>query len=66
MVMASLCSIQYGIMIDLEYYGILNPFVLEGGSVAANYAWSHVFYKIIITMLECFAVAFLSGFCLNS
>ena len=62
MVMASLCSIQYGIMIDLEYYGILNPFVLEGGSVAVNYAWSQVFYKIIITMLACFAVAFLSGF----
>ncbi len=62
MVMASLCSIQYGIMIDLEYYGILNPFVLEGGSVAANYAWSYVFYKIIIIMSACFAVAFLSGF----
>lgn len=62
MVMASLCSIQYGIMIDLEYYGILNPFVLEGGSVAVSYAWSHVLYKIIITMLACFAVAFLSGF----
>lgn len=62
MIMASLCSIQYGIMIDLEYYGVLNPFVLDGGSVAANYAWSQVFYKIIITMLACFAVAFLSGF----
>jgi len=61
-VMASLSSIQYGIMIDLEYYGILQPFVMEGSSVAVDHAWSYVLYKILITMTACFAVAFLSGF----
>jgi two-component system sensor histidine kinase PilS (NtrC family) len=62
MVMASLCSIQYGLMIDLEYYGILQPFVTEESAVAAAHAWSYVIYKILITIAACFAVAFLSGF----
>ncbi len=61
MLMAVFCSLQYGIMIDLEYYGILNPFVVGGNFVAVNYAWSQVLYKIMITMVACFAVAFLSS-----
>ncbi|MFH2218804.1 MAG: ATP-binding protein [Pseudomonadota bacterium] len=60
MVMAALCSIQYGIMVDLEYYGVLKPFVMEGALSAVHYPWSHVLYKIMITMVACFAVAFLS------
>ena len=62
MVMAAFCSIQYGIMIDLEYYGILKPFVMEGSTVAVGHAWCYVLYKILITIVACFAVAFLSGF----
>ncbi len=62
MIMAALCSIQYGIMVDLEYFGILKPFVAAGNLLALDYAWSHVLYKIMITMVACFAVAFLSGF----
>lgn len=62
MIMAALCSIQYGIMVDLEFYGILKPLVIDGGHVAVAYPWSHVLYKIMITMVACFAVAFLSGF----
>ena len=59
MIVAALCSIQYGIMVDLEYYGILSPFVMEGGSV--YFTWSQALFKIVITMVACFAVAFLSG-----
>jgi len=62
MVMAVLCSIQYGILIDLEYYGIINPFSMNGGNVIDSYAWSQVLFKVVITMVACFAVAFLSGF----
>jgi two-component system sensor histidine kinase PilS (NtrC family) len=62
MVMAALCSIQYGIMVDLEYYGLLKPFVMDGSLIAVDYGWSHVLYKIMITIVACFAVAFLSGF----
>ena len=62
MIVASLCSIQYGIMIDLEYYGILKPFVMEESAAAADHVWGYVIYKILITIVACFAVAFLSGF----
>ncbi len=60
MIMAALCSIQYGVMVDLEFYGILNPFGMEGG-LAYYYPWSHVIFKILMIMVACFAVAFLSS-----
>lgn len=61
MVMATLCSIQYGILIDLEYYGVINPFFIKGSSTIAYYDWNIVLLKVVITMSACFAVAFLSG-----
>jgi len=62
MIMAALCSIQYGVMLNLEYYGILTPFDAAGVTLAASdYAGSHFLYKIMITMLACFAVAILSS-----
>jgi len=61
MIMAAFCSIQYGLMVDLEFYGIFKPFVIEGGIDAINYTWTHVIYKVLITMVGCFAVAFLSS-----
>jgi two-component system sensor histidine kinase HydH len=60
MVMAILCSIQYGILIDLEYYGIITPFFIKGSTIG-NYASNTVLFKVVITVLACFAVAFLSG-----
>jgi two-component system sensor histidine kinase HydH len=62
MVMAVLCSLQYGVLIDLEYYGILNSFSMNGSNAIVNYSWSQVLFKVVITMVACFAVAFLSGF----
>ncbi len=61
MVMAALCSIQYGILVDLEYYGIIRPFGLEDGTAISAFPWSYVLYRIMIIMVACFAVAFLSG-----
>ncbi|QTA92232.1 Two component system histidine kinase [Desulfonema magnum] len=61
MVMAALSSIQYGAMIDLEFYGILKPFGMERNLIIVEYNMSHVFYKITMTMVACFAVAFLSS-----
>jgi two-component system sensor histidine kinase HydH len=61
MIMAALCSIQYGIMVDFEYYGLINPFVMEGNSTAVNYPGGHVVFKILVIMVACFAVAFLSS-----
>ncbi len=62
MVMAAISSIQYGILVDLEYYGIFSPFGMDESLLARNYDWSFVLYKILIIMVACFAVAFLSGF----
>ena len=62
LVIAAICSIQFGIMIDLEYYGVILPFGTEALLLASAYTWNQVVYKILITMTACFAVAFLSSF----
>ena len=62
MVIAAICSIQFGIMVDLEYYGVLLPFGTEDLLLASAYTWNQVIYKILITMTACFAVAFLASF----
>jgi len=62
LVIAALCSIQFGVMVDFEYYGIIYPFVTEGSMLASKHPWNQVLYKILITMTACFAVAFLSSF----
>ncbi len=36
MIMASLCTIQYGMMIDLEYFGILKPLATAGSGFAVG------------------------------
>ncbi len=61
MIMAAFCSIQYGILVDLEYYGVISAYFSKESSAIGNYAWDFVFFKVVITMLACFAVAFLSG-----
>ena len=61
LVMASLSSIQYGVMVDLEYYGILHPLAVEAGRTATESPWSFVLYKVLMIILGCFAVAFLSS-----
>ena len=61
MVIAALCSIQFGCLVELEYFGILNPFGADVNLLAVAYGWSHVFFKLIITTIACFAVAFLSS-----
>ncbi len=62
MIIAIACSIQYGLLVDLEYYSLINPFGMNAGMLAANCDWEYVIYKILITILACFAIAFLSGF----
>jgi len=60
-IVAAICSIQYGIIADLEFYGLLNSFFLDHVYLSTPPDWQHVLYRIIITMLACFAVAFLSS-----
>jgi two-component system sensor histidine kinase PilS (NtrC family) len=59
---AAVCSIQFGILVGLEYVGLIYPFGVESTLLASAFPWNQVFYKILITMTACFAVAFLSSF----
>jgi two-component system sensor histidine kinase PilS (NtrC family) len=61
MVIAGLCSLQFGCLIELEYFGILDPLGTNGTALASAYDWHQVFFKLMITMLACFAVAVLSS-----
>lgn len=60
LVVAALSSVQYGVMIDLEYYSVLVPLGTTG-DLASAYAWTHIIYRMVIIMTACFAVAFLTG-----
>ena len=62
MVTAVLCSIQYGVMVDLEYYGIIQPFNVGPGFFISNYEWNYVIFRLLITIVACFVVAFLAGY----
>ncbi|MBF0572528.1 MAG: two-component sensor histidine kinase [Desulfamplus sp.] len=61
LIIATLCSLQYGILIDLEYYGFIAPLVTNG-HLSAQVAWNHIIYRIVIVITACFSVAVLSGF----
>jgi two-component system sensor histidine kinase PilS (NtrC family) len=60
MLIAALSSIQYGIMIELELYGIIKP-ITRFRSLVLSDDLIFVTYKIVITMIACFAVAWLSS-----
>ncbi|MFW5908496.1 MAG: two-component system sensor histidine kinase NtrB [Desulfosalsimonas sp.] len=62
MVTATLCGIQYGLMVDLEYYGIIVPPDSDPYFLIDNYDWQYVTYKLLFTIAACYAVAFLSGY----
>ncbi len=61
LITAALCSVQYGVMIDLEYYGILKPFYDMASLGVQGYEEPYVLYKILMTVVACFLVAFLSS-----
>lgn len=61
LITATLCSLQYGVMVNLEVLGILKPFYSAGGFGIQGYEESYVFYKIIMTVVACYLVAFLSS-----
>ena len=61
LIIASACSICYGLLLDLEYYKILTPLyaiVFQDNPFTAGY----VFSKIIIYILSFYLIAFLAIF----
>ena len=61
LIISLMCSVQYTFLVISEYRGVLKPFELDDGLAAGNGDLNQVFYKILITIFGCFAVAFLSS-----
>jgi len=59
-VMATFSSLQYGLLIELEYYKVITPFMGQY-PVSMGINETQIIYRIIITIAACFAVAILSG-----
>lgn len=60
LIIATISCLQYGILVELEYYKIITPFVGHlylSGTIDESY----IIYRIIIIITACFAVAILSG-----
>jgi two-component system sensor histidine kinase PilS (NtrC family) len=60
LIIATISCIQYGILIELEYYGVIMPFPGQF-YLSSTIDESHIIYRIIIVIVACFAVAILSG-----
>ncbi len=58
---ATLCSMQYSIMITLEYKNILIPYGLESVILSGNTGVFPVVYKVLATVVACYAIAFLGS-----
>jgi two-component system sensor histidine kinase PilS (NtrC family) len=58
---AILCSLQYGVIIALEYSGAIRPVISDAASLAANVAGPQVAYKIMMILLACLMVAYLGN-----
>jgi two-component system sensor histidine kinase PilS (NtrC family) len=59
--MATLCGIQYAVVVALEYTQLLHPVIMDGAMTASDHGWFQVLYRVMVTALACFAVAILSG-----
>lgn len=60
LIIATISCLQYGILVELEYYKIITPFMGQlylSGTIDESY----IIYRIIIIIMACFAVAILSG-----
>ncbi|MCM2283871.1 MAG: ATP-binding protein [Desulfobacula sp.] len=60
LIVATISCLQYGILIELEFYGFISPFHSRIG-FSGNLDENHIIYRIIIFIVACFAVAILSG-----
>ena len=62
MIISGLASLQYVILIGLEYFKIIPPLIPDWAHSAASYPWSYVTYKTLLVIIACFAVSLLSNY----
>lgn len=62
LLIAALCGLQYGLMLDLEYFGLLNSFEGQGRPLAMASGGDQVLYKMAGVMIAGMVVALLSSF----
>jgi len=60
MLIASICSIMYGVLIDLEFYGIIHP--LYGMPHVYSFTPGYVFSRIFTHIASFYVIAVLSSF----
>ncbi len=61
LITAALCSIEYVILIDLEYFGVIPSFDADSILAMGQVTWNRVVFKMIMTAVACFLVAMLSS-----
>ena len=61
MITASCCSILYGLLVALQYYGLITPLGGRADPTAA-YQASYIFYLIVVNIAAFYLVAFLSSY----
>jgi two-component system sensor histidine kinase PilS (NtrC family) len=61
MIIASSCSILYGLLLDLHYYGVIDPPGLTH-DYPFEYQPSNIFFIILVNIAAFYIVAFLSSF----
>jgi two-component system sensor histidine kinase PilS (NtrC family) len=62
LIIAGLCCLEYGIMVDLEYYQAIRPVLIPDGFLTHNVEWNQVIYKMSIVMVACLLTMILSSY----
>ncbi len=59
---ASASSILYGLMLDLHFYGLIEPIKSPLYDAPDAYSGAFLFYRILVNMIAFYLVGYLSGF----
>lgn len=59
---AAIACIAFGLLVDLQFYGLLSPPGFEATPFAENLTWQNVFYRTSVLFLACLATSLVSGY----
>lgn len=61
MLLAGLCSLEYALLILLEYYGVVLPMGIYRFNAFTIHSFDRLIYKVVMTSAGCFSVAYLAS-----